>query len=416
MLKQCASPQTPKNSRDRCEHSTYGESKHCKQHHTKALKLYLNYKALCDYADKLNIHKPVKNRSKKIAHLKNCHQRLVDAYNARMKHRNYAFFPDCWDYGHNLQFTIINNKIETCQREIKNLIASRFTSMRSEDHVYVDDDDNDNDDTNDDTNGDPNSDTNSDTIEYKNLVSSIRSFNKLKKRDEIETNLMLEKYISINKKRVEKENKAIVIFAKILKNISKTDDVVMNESLFRLIGFMDYSVEYFDEDYIPKICSNCDCKQYQSYDFLLDTNKLGDKDSLESLFTGTRVEFIDYMVDTTLSNLSKIIPICGDLKGLYKIYGRSILNMGISIQWDRKTKRLIVSEGEDNHKREKVSKYLSFHRKSDKLKNEILKEEEINHDLHDLDREFPPEDNSYQSGDLDDFLNSDEESEHNDSD
>ena len=118
-IKQCCS--WNKETNKRCTNQVYKSSKHCTDHYQYALELYLKYKKLCNMANKLDIYKPGESRRKKIAHLRQCHKLLVKAYNARLIHRNYAFAPECYDFGHNLQFQIIQEKIDKCKNELINL-------------------------------------------------------------------------------------------------------------------------------------------------------------------------------------------------------------------------------------------------------------------------------------------------------
>ena len=62
----------------------------------------------------------LKIKVKKIIHLKLCHDLLVKAYNARLAHSD-AFAPECHDFGHNLQFQIIQDKIDKCRLEFSKI-------------------------------------------------------------------------------------------------------------------------------------------------------------------------------------------------------------------------------------------------------------------------------------------------------
>jgi len=103
---------------NRCTNTTLGESKHCKNHHDLAIKLYLKYKKICESAYSLNLNKPFDNIMDNIKFLNKCYRLFNDAYNARFEHRQYAFADECTDDGHELQFTILQNKIKTCEDKL----------------------------------------------------------------------------------------------------------------------------------------------------------------------------------------------------------------------------------------------------------------------------------------------------------
>ena len=103
-------------------------------------KLYLNYKALCRVAYDLDILKPIKQRKKKVAYLRKCREHLVKAYNARMEHHNYAFALECRDFGHELQFKIIQKKIDKCDEELQQLLPAETSLVDEVEDEYESED------------------------------------------------------------------------------------------------------------------------------------------------------------------------------------------------------------------------------------------------------------------------------------
>ena len=90
---------------------------HCSIHHDNAVKLYTQYKQICEVAYNLDINKSINNMNDQIKHLMNCYVWLNKAFYARLKHRKYAFVPECYDKGHNIQFEMINEKLDVCEKK-----------------------------------------------------------------------------------------------------------------------------------------------------------------------------------------------------------------------------------------------------------------------------------------------------------
>src|SRR5437868_14767322 len=103
----------------RCINCTVSmQSDHCYIHRNRSNKLYLQYKQICETAYNLNIDRSISNVKERIKYLTECHQIFVRAYNARLKHRHYAYVPECYDSGHNHQFKIIQDKINKCREKL----------------------------------------------------------------------------------------------------------------------------------------------------------------------------------------------------------------------------------------------------------------------------------------------------------
>src|SRR5437868_9122502 len=105
----------------RCLNSAIHGTFHCNIHYTKAIKLYKNYKRVCETAYKLNINQNFDNINDRIAHITKCYLWLNKAFDARMNHRKYAFAPECYNEGHNFQFEIITKKIKKCEKVLNDL-------------------------------------------------------------------------------------------------------------------------------------------------------------------------------------------------------------------------------------------------------------------------------------------------------
>lgn len=115
------------NTNQRCNNNVLGTSKHCFEHHDMAVKLYLNYKKICNRIEKLHIDRQFSDNIDNIKFLLEYYDLLNKAYSARMEHRQYAFVPECYDEGHNIQFQLINNKIQICEDRICQLLKSNYS-------------------------------------------------------------------------------------------------------------------------------------------------------------------------------------------------------------------------------------------------------------------------------------------------
>src|SRR5690606_31388839 len=110
----CCAPNL-ENGLDRCKNQTVSDqSDHCKLHQNYSNELYLHYKQVCKIAYDLDIEKEISNTNKRIKYLTECQLLFEEAWKARKKHRNYAYVPECYDSGHNFQFTYIEEKMNRC--------------------------------------------------------------------------------------------------------------------------------------------------------------------------------------------------------------------------------------------------------------------------------------------------------------
>src|SRR5579872_2882101 len=133
-FKQCCAPIEPiknfplienKNVQfERCPNKIY-KGYHCEDHFKKANELYKQYKKTCKIAYKLHPEKvnitinDIPTIQENIKYLFKCYIWYKNAYENRMKHRNYAFTPETSDYGHNKQFILIQDKINICNDRLE---------------------------------------------------------------------------------------------------------------------------------------------------------------------------------------------------------------------------------------------------------------------------------------------------------
>ena len=166
---------------------------------------------MCETADTFDIEEveEIKLFSQKIAFLHKCYISYMRAYNARMKHRNYAIAPECEDYGHDLQFSILKEKMVRCEEKLEKLYYKIAFDKEINSFEEVQED-----------------------IEIKEDSSSvfIETVNKFKERrlqDEKETVMAIEDYIKENKQILKNKNRYInFIYDTLLRFIPKKSKYV----------------------------------------------------------------------------------------------------------------------------------------------------------------------------------------------
>lgn len=193
-------------NKKRCTNNTLGESKHCKNHHDLAIKLYLKYKKICEMAYNLDLTKPFDNVLDEIKHLNKCYHMFNGAYNARFEHRQYAFVDECSDDGHELQFVILQDKIKSCE----DMLYEIYTKQPSNNDI--------------DTNSDEYEDNTSE--ELKQVTEEVlikQSIKNVKKQKKVRDNLdkELNEMIKENEKIYQRWDHKMKIHGHFLNSISK---------------------------------------------------------------------------------------------------------------------------------------------------------------------------------------------------
>src|SRR5207237_7999575 len=108
---------------------------------------------------------------------------FVKVNEARLVHMNYAFLSEYSDYGHNLQFKIIQDKIDACNDKLYQICESQKKQTTNVFQREEDDEE-----TTNNEGGDENSD-------LKNVMREIGAFKKKQKHDERETAKQMKQYI-----------------------------------------------------------------------------------------------------------------------------------------------------------------------------------------------------------------------------
>ena len=334
----------------RCTQQTLNENcDHCSAHHDIALKLYLEYKEICAIANSKNIDIKISDPQKQIKYLFNCHTWFVRAYNARLKHRFYAYVPETYDNGHNKQFQIIQDKINICQNKISELNTLQISPETNNKEDFEEEENNNKEDFEEENN---------------NKEDFEEEFNDEK---EIDTKLMITRINNFKKKQIENDR----AFDKILrKNIAENDRILKERikignlilrlieshtdnkyniffvqiSIFRIFVEM-YNLDYFEPEYYPKACENCNCGGYKPDYFSLGcpcylrTDITSLNFLLEIQATNKQLKIIYHAM---LTNMPWFIPIIEDFILLYKKHNTGLIKNGMAFMWDSEEDRPIL--------------------------------------------------------------------------
>lgn len=337
----------------RCSKQTVTHTNHCPEHLPTANKLYTNYKKICDTAYNLEINKPISNLSEKFNYLYDCYLWFNRAFHARLKHRRYAFVPECYDEGHNKQFTFILEKMNKCEEMLQemHLLNEEIKQDQLKDiHLEVEDH------------------TEKSNIKQTAIESIPETIKKNKvKRDnnEKEENRLIEKYYNENKEQLEKRNKlnyvCFNVIESLLENFVDTDEINMFEItvLIHHLTLKLYNYGYFEDNYMPEKCKDCQCNNYVSYDERLACGCIFQNNTLDKYFNLMSDTTIKKFCEIMLLHKKKLLPMIEDLIGLYDSYQEDLLiKTKVRIKWSKKASRLKVKICFDPEP-EKMSKIMA---------------------------------------------------------
>ncbi|ARF12163.1 hypothetical protein Klosneuvirus_3_298 [Klosneuvirus KNV1] len=337
----------------RCLNQTINHTNHCSEHLSIANKLYVNYKKICDTAYNLEIDKPISNPNEKFNYLYECYLWFNRAFHARLKHRRYAFVPECYDEGHNKQFTYILDKMNKCEVMLEEMhrLNEEIKQDRQQDRQQ---------DQEEHLEEPPNK---------HNIIESIPETikkNKVKRENnEKEENRLIDKYYNENKERLEKrDNLNYVCFnviVSLLESVVDTDEINMFEItvLIHHLTLKLYRFGYFEEDYMPEKCKDCKCNNYVSYDERLACGCIFQNNTLDKYFNLMSDATIKKFCEIILLNKQKLLPLVGDLVSLYESYQEELLiKTRVRIKWSKKSSRLKLKPCLDPEP-EKMSKIMA---------------------------------------------------------
>lgn len=297
-------------NKSRCTNTTLGESKHCKNHHDLAIKLYLKYKKITDTAYNLNLNKSFNDIMDEIKFLNKCYRMFNDAYNARFKHRQYAFADECTDDGHELQFTILQNKIKSCEDKLYDIYMKHTPNI----------------------NLDTNSDVNEDEIIQPTKITeeilikqSIKNVKKQKKvRDDLDK--VLDEMIKANEKNNAQWDIIMKIHGCFLNSISKLSGKLLDPD--KMIKIWNSSLmkekaslkNIKDNDLLDYIFQKRQCPEiYQIYYMAIDNLH----NQIKHIRNKTEVTFdiyFDWGILVQTSLLREYLPDPHEFKDIYEFF------------------------------------------------------------------------------------------------
>lgn len=371
----------------RCSNTVYHDSNHCKAHYPKAMKLYKEYKGICNVAYDLDIERDKgPDIEKDIRYFLKCYIWLNRAFDARIKHRKYAFVPECYDYGHDKQFEIIQEKLNKCESVLSKLyeeyktahmISDTPTSTESSNYggdVKSDDSDDDNRDYDDTI-------TKSDNYAVSLVPKKIKKYNKKRMQREENIDNIMNQYMKKNQEVLERRDKLINIILKTIKQQYHSLIEVDDDNIFILTMIIHhltktlYEIGYYVSDYKPQRCKDCCCGNYICYDVRLGCGCFYRYDEVKEYLNVMTEHTLRMFFEVLLRNQDKTKPILADMVWFYKLYGDSLLNIEIEGIWDDKKNRLILRVAEYITDK-KPSRSMSRLRMKKKVLKRILEKEE----------------------------------------
>lgn len=340
----------------RCINLAINGSRHCELHRTKATSLYLKYKNFSNYIDTMNIHKHFDNINKKINHVLNCYIMLNNAFDARLKHRKYAFVPECYDSGHDYQFIKLKEQITECEYLL--------------DELYEQDNEN----TSESSSSLSGEDNQNTLVIYKNgkskRITELRLYREQQERD-IESSVS--KYIEDNKIILQRRSMLAYNIStcinKLYEGIDDNDDIhlfVKWVTLFHLAWKLQ-EIGYFLKDFKPDRCKDITCGCYVPYNVGLACGCIYDNNNVEKYANLSDENTLKLFYEILLLNKEKILPLIHDVVALYHKLGGSVLALKAHLVWNVEQKRLVLEPNTEKEP-EKVSKIMA----SARLKNKYF--------------------------------------------
>jgi len=361
----------------RCTNSVSGTSDHCDVHKHKAANLYGKYKRLSDLAKTVNIYDTFNNKQEKIKHLIKCYDLFNKTFSARMRHRRYAFVPECYDDGHDYQFIKLKYLISQCEKmlselEDNNTIVPNI-SNESEDEIEESDD--------------------SDeiffeeaTVRPKTITGNVSKYSKLRKNIEDDTDQWIEKYIQDNRIVLERRNTLISNITKTILtmfDVIGVDDIAENAfskcimvfNLTKQLHAMNYLPRNgkgrLNKQFIPEKCKHCDCNEYQMYGLSLMCSCIHDYNTIKKYFNLCSEDTLKDFFGSLLYNKAVIIPLICDLKPLYIVHREKTMSLKLCLSWDPIKSRLKIGQNVYRNIR-KPSNYFAISRMKNKYYNQQM--------------------------------------------
>lgn len=320
----------------RCINLAVSGSDHCDLHREKAKALYLKYKVLSDQVDKLVIDQKFTNINTKIDYLMECYILLNQTFKARMKHRMFAFVPECYDEGHDHQFIRLNTLIQECEDKLRQLyILQDIKDEESSDEDYLSEE------------------GVTVTQKYVNTTKKAEEYRKFRKQREKESEEWIQKYIKENEvilqRRQHLSHLITLAILKLYEDIDPEDDIhsfVKVVMLFNLSGRL-RAIGYFLNTFIPDRCKHPKCSCYIPYDLVLACGCIIHNNTLEKYYNLATEDTLRMFYEILLFNKNKIKPILEDIGYLHNLYGDRLMFLKLHLIWDSSQRRLVIEENNE---------------------------------------------------------------------
>jgi len=312
---------------------------HCSVHHDFTSKLYKDYKKICSVAYKMNISKRMSNMSDRLKYLMKCYVWLNKAYDARYKHRKVAFVPECYDEGHDYQFTMLKQKIDICENEIKNIYDSydKKNNVPKKETIIT-------------TENDLMDVCENGSYDLMTIPNKVEKFKNIRKNKDLDIDEQIEQYIKVNAEELKKKDSIKQITMKYIKlmykekNYGHLSGLMMIVPLHKICDEL-YQMKYFDDDYAPLRCKCGKCDNYVCFDIVLGCECIK-YSNIDLYFNGATYTAISKFYTLILRNKDKIMPILDDYIHYHKIYGPDVITMKLTLEWSIDKKRMVIGEND----------------------------------------------------------------------
>jgi len=314
---------------------TYGGN-HCELHRPKATSLYLKYKEVARMSELLDINKPIDDIDQRIDHVMKCYSKFNKTFNARLKHRKYAFVPEFYDKGHDYQFARLKERLDECETILSKLYyeSSLKVTVSSIEEC---------------------SDNTVSTIPLR-----IKKCNKRRRDIEEDIDNWIDKYIEENREIMNRKYglmNNIIIF--ILRMFDEYDADKAIENAFPKCVMVYHLIRtlreygYFSKDYqgkslkeyIPFRCGkDCECNGYEALDLRLVCGCIRENNTISKFFNLASEDGLKIFFGTLIFNKNKILPLIEDIKSLYMVHEGHTMYLKLYLEWDPIQSRLEISQ------------------------------------------------------------------------
>ena len=336
----------------RCSNQAVGNSNHCDLHRTKATKLYLKYKSLCEKVENIDLDTNDMN------YVMDCYNSLNKAYKARQKHRQYAFVPECYDSGHLYQLEKLNKQMEACEK----ILMSYKEVKNVEDVDDVDD-----------------------VVKEKQtfkleIKHQVKDFKRYRREQAAETNQLINHYINENAVILQNRGRLISLIINYVDQLYEEIDVedemdyfVKHVTTYTLVNYICRS-GYFHPQFKPERCSDITCGCYIPYDAALACSCILHHHSVDTYFNMNNEKSLKKYYEILLLYHSKIIPILNDVMDLYGEHEDRLMFLKVHLVWHHDLKRLVLEPNFDEEL-PKMSKLFAQSRLKNKFYYQKMQQE-----------------------------------------